>query len=253
MTISFGSLYEPIPEDAKRTLLNALLRLNGLSKNKAALSLGLFRSNLNSWLKGTNSSISSVKKLELLSLVGVSEGALDRRRIHRWDVKDIEDVRFALSVFLARDPAAELQIMNVCLANPADAVMRLTYGAESTYLLLHHHAPESIVPVINSSSLGLGVSVDSPVRLTKAQWGSWIQPDAVDRSTIARSIDGWLSLAAKKSNAHQSAQDDFSERQSNESRWLSVLDLALSSGLTFEQVIEGAERALGVESQKMGL
>ncbi|NCN89511.1 MAG: hypothetical protein GW936_08770, partial [Gallionella sp.] len=51
-----------------------MLRLNKISKNKAALSLDLKRQNLYAWLKGVDTAISNTKKLELLALLGVRNG-----------------------------------------------------------------------------------------------------------------------------------------------------------------------------------
>jgi len=252
-----------LDEDTKRSLVEALLRLNKFSKNKAALSLDLKRQNLYAWLKGVDTAISNTKKLELLALLGVRNGELADDQIHRWCITDLEEVRSVISILTSQMSAPQhLSILNVWPDNHSDAVLRLTTNDHHhVYLLLYYPLQDSAPPQINATTLGIGESMQSMVCLTKEQWASWLKPDEVSLSTVARIVDHEIQFnlpptELESLDTDQQADDDYYISLTDQEPpkptpeqlavWSELLERALRSGRSFEQAIHMTRIALNL-------
>ncbi len=250
-------------EDTKRKLVEALLRLNDLSKNKAALALDLKRQNLYAWLKGTDTAISNTKKLELLALLGVRNGSLSADQIHRWRIQDLEDAKVVLTILTNQtSKPQQLYILNIWPANHADAILRLTTDPDHhVYLLLYYPLLESPPVPINAETLGIGESIPFLVILTREQWSTWLKPNEVSLSTVARIIDQTIQTPYSASQLESPAPEDQAEE--SEQNWLAnqsppmptaeqitiwedLLVRALMSGKSFDQISFETKTALGL-------
>lgn len=248
-------------EDLKRNLVEALLRLNGMSKNKAALSLDLKRQNLYNWLSGVDTAISNTKKLELLEMLGVKGGQLSTDRIHRWCIHNIEDARLVISAMTAKETKPqELFILGIWPANDFDAVLRLTTGNHHhTYLLLYYPPTDKPPLKITADSLGLGTQMKSIVAMTKEQWTNWLSPDVVDQGLITRTIDFEIQNNSTAEGVDAEDTDDSHDASiaalepptatvEQTKRWNTLLDQALMTGRSFEQVLAETKQALNIYS-----
>lgn len=252
-----------LAEDTKRELVEALLRLNKISKNKAALSLDLKRQNLYAWLKGIDTAISNTKKLELLALLGVRNGELADDQIHRWCITNLEDARLVISILTSQMSAPQhLSILNIWPDNNSDAVLRLTTNDHHhVYLLLYYPLQDSVPPQINATTLGLGESMQSMVRLTKEQWTSWLKPDEISLGTVAHIVDHEIQCnfppeELESLDTDQQADDDYYIGLGNQEPpkptpeqlavWSELLERALRSGKSFEQSLHMTKIALNL-------
>ena len=252
-----------LDEDTKRTLVEALLRLNKISKNKAALSLDLKRQNLYAWLKGVDTAISNTKKLELLALLGVRNGELADDQIHRWCISDLEDARSVISILTRQTDAPQrLSILNVWPDNHSDAVLRLTTNDHHhVYLLLYYPLKDSAPPQINATTLGIGESMQSMVRLSKEQWASWLKPGEISINTVAHIVDHEI-LAnfppeeLESLDTESQTDDDYYIKLADQAplkptpnqfaAWAKLLEQALRSGKSFEQSVRMTKIALNL-------
>jgi len=255
----------PLSEDTKRKLVEALLRLNGISKNKAALALDLKRQNLYGWLKGVDSAIANSKKIDLLKILGVKEGQLDSGKIHRWCIQRLEDVPFVISTLTEAETAPqELFVMGIWPANDSDAVLRLTTNARHhTYLLLYYPATETPPQKITADSLGIGTQMQSIVPLNKEQWSSWLEPQEVDAELIKKTVD----FEIQYNLPHDPLDEEPDDLTGDEShydelatlvpptaskdqlkQWEDLLDRALMSGRSFEQIVAETKAAMNLYS-----
>lgn len=177
-------------EDSKRKLVKALLRLNKISGNKAAINVGLKRQNFYVWLNGVNSAISDIKKLELLDLLGVRYGQLDSSKIHRWCIQDMDDASLVISTLIAPQ---ELLVMGIA-ANEGDAILRLDIDdRHHAYLLLHRPFIAEVPSIkITAAALGIGTQMDSIIPLSKDQWTDWLEPGDAELGLIARTMDAGI-------------------------------------------------------------
>lgn len=249
-------------EDTKRKLVELLLRLNNLSKNKAALALDLKRQNLYAWLKGVDTAIANTKKLELLALLGVHNGALADDQIHRWRISDLEDAKNALLILTSQtNEPQQLFILNLWPANDSGAVLRLTTNEyHHIYLLLYYPLQVSAPIQINADTLGIGQSTQSLVRLTKEQWEAWLKPDDISLNTVARLIDHEIQSNAPPEPLEHFEDDEQAEVENywltNEAPpaptaeqiavWDELLTRALMSGKSFDQAMHMTMTALGL-------
>lgn len=247
-------------EDIKRKLVEVLLRLNNLSKNKAALALGLKRQNLYGWLKGVDPAIANSKKLELLALLGVRNGTLADDQIHRWCVTDLDDVKNALLILTSQtDKPQRLFILNLWPANDSGAVLRLTTrDHHHVYLLLYYPLRVSAPPPINATSLGIGETMHSLMRLTKEQWGEWLKPDGISLSAASQIIDHEILFNRPPGESDANEQTDVEGYDTWEpceppkptaeqiEIWDELLYRALMSGKSFDQSVHMTKVALGL-------
>jgi len=251
-------------EETKRKLVDALLRLNNISKNKAALAISLQRQNLYAWFKGVDTAVSNTKKLELLALLGVSAGQLANDRIHRWCIQNLEDVQFVISTLTAAESAPqELFVLGIWPANDTDAVLRLTTNDHHhVYILLHYPTSDTPHTKISAETLGIGTQMKSIVAVNKEQWAQWLKPDEIEPGLIARTIDFEIQYNLPYEPLDTESDEDGVDidydappllepptaTQEQVKRWVELLDQGLMTGRTYEQIEAETKRAMSLYS-----
>lgn len=188
-----------------RELIRALIHMHNTSQGKIVDAAGLVRQNVSSWLSGRADAITEEKILHLLNTLGIEHGLPRTDMVHRWCVKDVNELASVLATILY--PELEVNLLKVHLpSHPGTAILQIqdsfkSTGKETAWIVLYRPALNNSPDPITVKAIGIGSELD--VIIDKEQWESWLPPNSIDVKKfhkIADKLANQAMLSAPVSN-----------------------------------------------------
>lgn len=248
-----------------RELVGALLRLNNISQGKAADRTKLQRQNVSSWYTGRDNAISQESQLRLLETLGILEGSLNSDVIHRWRVKDIEDVAMVLSTTLTDEDRVNAEIWPVkILSQIKCVVLRVSRPSETIWVLMSRPPMAEKPKPIDAVSLKFGTDMYEVV-IDNATLDSWLNTEVLDPVAFNNQMTALIEIFPHPA-VPQAIYDEMEEpggenvlEASQEQVWESlvptseeikewneVLLQAKLRGKSFDEIVKTTSKLLGI-------
>lgn len=246
-----------------RIVAQQLLELTGLTMAELARRGEVHRPNCLAWLAGKEQVFSEKKQLKVCEFLGWRYGRLRRDVVHHWQVgNDLSTLKAVLAAYEAWENKTLFQIFQVegPQAEKAVILVGLCEGLPHLLILIKRPLGYGAPVPITAKSLGIGIDREA-YRLSAREWQEWWIPDAV-----ARDPDAYLRAHGDKlievaDSTFQATLDNeltpvecddemvleggmLSGLTPEEQEWLAVLQRALDTGMSFQEIMSRAGMAL---------
>jgi len=248
-----------------REVIAALIRLNNISQGKAADLAGLVRPNVSSWLCGRIDALSMEKQLKLFDVLGVSYGRLRPDGVHRWCVREVEEVALVLGEVLDDEERAYAEFWHIHNTRyPGCIVLKVVKPAGSIWVVMYRPMMAEPPQPITAESLRCGID-RGEVIIDSATWESWLPPAVLEPVSFGTQMTNLIErfpypIPPQEYFDEMEVQDgkkqvDDSQEEIMErlaptpeelKKWGEVLFQAKLGGEDFDEIVTTTRKALGI-------
>jgi transcriptional regulator with XRE-family HTH domain len=248
-----------------REVIAALIRLNNISQGKVADLAGLVRPNVSSWLCGRIDALSMEKQLKLFDVLGVSYGRLRHDGVHRWCVREVEEVALVLGEVLDDEERAHAEFWHIHNTRyPGCIVLKVVKPAGSIWVVMYRPMMAEPPQPINAESLRLGVD-QGDVIIDTETWESWLPPAVLEPISFGTQITKLIErfpyplppqeyYDQMEEDGTEGNQDQPTERlvltPEDIQNWDLILFQAQDGGKDFDEIVKATRKALGISLLK---
>ena len=252
-----------------REVIAALIRLNNISQGKAADLAGLVRPNVSSWLCGRIDALSMEKQLKLFDVLGVSYGRLRPDGVHRWCVREVEEVALVLGEVLDDEERAHAEFWHIHNTRyPGCIVLKVVKPTGSVWVVMYRPMMSEPPQPINAESLRFGED-QGEVIIDTETWESWLPPAMLEPVSFGTQITNLIERfpypipsqqyfdemeVLDGQNPADENQEEIMERLAPTpeelKKWNDVLFQAKLGGDSFEGILERTRMALCIKVKR---
>ena len=110
-----------------QSLARVLMELLEVNPTMIASEVGIGRTNIYSWLKGKQRTLSEQSVTRLMERLGISADKLSRKIVHRWRADSVESVKLCLDALFPSGKLASTEIIPVnCDSSGHFTILRIT-------------------------------------------------------------------------------------------------------------------------------
>ena len=172
----------------KQSLARLLMELQEVTPTMIASEVGIGRTNIYSWLKGKQRTLSEQSVTKLMECLGISADKLSQKIVHRWRADSVESVKICLVALFSSAKLSSIEIIPVnCDSSGHFTIFRVTDSElGDTTIMLAPASQLSSSTFISSKTLGFGIDLEV-VALDISQWNKWW-----DSRPLLTSQEFWL-------------------------------------------------------------
>jgi len=248
-----------------RELMAALIRLNNISQGKTADLAGVLRPNLSNWSTGRDNALSIEKQLKLFDVLGVSYGRLCPDVVHRWCVREVEEVALVLGEVLDDAERAHCEFWPIQnFRYPGCIVLRISRSSKWIWVVMYRPLMAEPPQPINAESLRCGIELREVI-VDNGTWESWLPPAVLEPVSFGSQINSLIDQFPYPNPPHQyfddmelpegqnlveENQDQIMERLALTAeelkKWDEILFQAKVSGKDFDEIVKATRKALDI-------
>ena len=155
-------------------LARVLMELLEVNPTMIASEVGIGRTNIYSWLKGKQRTLSEQSVAKLMECLGISADKLSRKIVHRWRANSVESVKLCLDALFPSGKLASTEIIQVnCDSSGYFNILRIPDSElGDTTIMVSPASQLSTGTLISSRTLGFGRDMKG-IELDISQWNKW--------------------------------------------------------------------------------